>query len=216
MTDIVSTHVETYCHKMTNGESELLKELAKATREKMRYPNNMSGPLVGQTLKMLAAVSGSCRVLEIGMFTGYAALSIAEVLPESGIVYCCENNPRAIALGQSYFDRSPHGHKIQVLPGKALETIPQISDPLDMVFIDADKKTYFHYLTMVLPMVKTGGVIVVDDALWRGRVMAPEDDRSHVIAELNAWVARQPDLENVLLPIRHGLNIIRKCSPKVG
>ncbi len=182
-----------------------------ATRTRTRYPDNMSGRLVGQTLKMLAAISNSRSVLEVGMFTGYAALSIAEGLSEDGIVYCCESNPQAIEIAQEFFDQSPQGHKIQVLFGKALNTIPAITEPLDMVFIDADKKAYFHYLEMTLPMVRKGGMIIIDDALWKGRVLDPQDERDRVIADLNSFIANRNDLENIVLPIRHGLNIIRKC-----
>ncbi len=208
---LVNPSIEQYCEDMTSGESDVLKRLSQATRTRTRYPDNMSGRLVGQTLKMLAAISNSRSVLEVGMFTGYAALSIAEGLSEDGIVYCCESNPQAIEIAQEFFDQSPQGHKIQVLFGKALNTIPAITEPLDMVFIDADKKAYFHYLEMTLPMVRKGGMIIIDDALWKGRVLDPQDERDRVIADLNSFIANRNDLENIVLPIRHGLNIIRKC-----
>ena len=210
MTTIVNPEIEAYCHDMTGLESELLQELVRATLDRTRYPGNMSGRLVGQTLKMLAAISNSRRVLEVGMFTGYAALSIAEALPEDGVIYCCETNPRAIEIAREFFDRSPHSQKLQVLFGRALDTIPGITEPLDMVFIDADKKKYFDYLELVLPMVRTGGLIVIDDALWKGHVLNPQDERDQVIADLNQHIAGREDLDNVLLPVRHGLNVIRK------
>ncbi|WOG25966.1 O-methyltransferase [Endozoicomonas sp. 8E] len=210
MTVIVNPDIEQYCHDITGGESSLLKELAQATEDRTRYPGNMSGRMVGQTLKLLVALSNSKRVLEIGMFTGYAALSMAEALPENGEIYCCETNPRAIAIAKEFFDRSSHSHKLKVLFGKALETIPTIEGELDFVFIDADKKKYFEYLELVLPMLKQGGLCVIDDALWKGGVLNPQDERDEVIAELNRYLSSREDLDNVLLPVRHGLHVVRK------
>ena len=210
MAFLVTPAIEQYCKDMTSGESALLQELAEVTQQQTQYPDNMSGRLVGQTLKLLATLTQSRVILEVGMFTGYAALSMAEGMADEGVIYCCETNPRSIAIAQSFFDRSPHGHKIQVLFGRALDTIPQITQPLDMVFLDADKKAYFHYLECILPMVRPGGVIVIDDALWRGRVLQPKAERDQVIADLNHHIAARTDIDNVLLPVRHGLNIIRK------
>ena len=210
MTDIVTPELEQYCHEMTGQESAALQALAQATRDRTRYPDNMSGRLVGQTLKMLAALSNARRVLEIGMFTGYAALSIAEALPEDGEIMCCESNPRAIAIAEEFFAQAGLSHKLNVLFGMALETIPAIEGELDMVFIDADKKKYQDYLEMTLPMVRQGGLIIIDDALWKGKVLTPQDERAQAIADLNQHICQRSDVENVLLPVRHGLNIIRK------
>ena len=214
MDPMVDPAIEDYCQNMTSGESDILAELAQATVDRTRYPVNLSGPLVGQTLKMLIKVSGTKTVLEIGMFTGYAALSMAEGLPADGVVYACETNPRSIAIGQEFFDRSPHGYKIKVLFGRALDTIAQLRDeietPLDLVFIDADKKKYRDYLDLVLPMLSPNGLVVIDDALWKGRVLDPQEERDQVIADLNRYIRQHPNLESVLLPVRHGLNIVRK------
>ena len=210
MDSIVDPAIEQYCHDLTGDDSEVLKALAKATEERTRYPHNLSGRLVGQTLKMLVQISRSRRVLEIGMFTGYAALSMAEGLPFDGELYACETNPRAIDIAEEFFDQSPHGGKIQVLFGRAMDTIKTISEPLDFVFIDADKKAYPDYIELVLPMLNDGGLIVVDDALWKGGVLDPQDERDQIIAGLNLYLKNHPQLENVLLPIRHGLNIVRK------
>ena len=211
MTVIVNPDIEQYCHDITQSESDLLRELAQATHDRTRYPGNMSGRMVGQTLKMLVALSNSRHILEIGMFTGYAALSMAEALPDDGVIYCCETNPRAIEIAEEFFGRSDHGDKLKVLFGRALDTIPEIPHELDLVFIDADKKKYFEYLELVLPMLKTGGVIVIDDALWKGGVLDPQDERDQIIADLNQHLSERNDVENILLPIRHGLHIVLKC-----
>ncbi len=210
MDHMVDPAIENYCQDMTSGESLILAELAQATVDRTRYPVNLSCRLVGQTLKMLLNISQSKTVLETGMFTGYAALSMAEGLPDDGVVYACETNPRSIAIGQEFFDRSPHGHKIKVLFGRALDTIPDIREKLDLVFIDADKKKYRDYLEMVLPMMNPNGLVVIDDALWKGKVLDPQEERDQVIADLNRYIYEHPNLESVLLPIRHGLNIVRK------
>ncbi len=207
---MVDPAIENYCQEMTSGESQILAELAQATVDRTRYPVNLSGRLVGQTLKMLVQVSRSKTVLEIGMFTGYAALSMAEGLPVDGVVYACETNPRSIDIGQEFFDRSPHGHKINVLFGRALDTIPEIREKLDLVFIDADKKKYREYVDLVLPMLSPQGLMVIDDALWKGKVLDPQEERDQVIAGLNRYIYEHPNLESVLLPIRHGLNIVRR------
>lgn len=202
--------IEDYCQRMTSGESKILAELAQATVERTRHPVNLSGSLVGQTLKMLVQISRSRRILEIGMFTGYASLSMAEGTDDDGIVYACETNPRSVAIGQEFFDRSEHGHKIKVLFGWAKETIQQIEEPLDFVFLDADKKQYRDYVDIVLPMLAPNGILVIDDALWKGHVLDPQKDRDKVIADLNQYIHDHPELENVMLPVRHGLNIVRK------
>ncbi|OED44022.1 methyltransferase [Endozoicomonas sp. (ex Bugula neritina AB1)] len=204
--------IEQYCHDLTTHESDVLQALAVATAERTRYPDNLSGRLVGQTLKMLVQISQSKRVLEIGMFTGYAALSMAEGVPMDGVVYACETNPRAIDIAEEFFDQSPHGAKINVLFGHALETIESIKEPLDFVFIDADKKAYPHYFDAILPKLSEQGIIVFDDALWKGGVLNPKDERDQIMADLNQRIKDHPNLENVLLPIRHGLNIVRKCT----
>lgn len=210
MDSIVDPAIEQYCHDLTSNESDVLQALARATEERTRYPHNLSGRLVGQTLKMLVQISCSRRILEIGMFTGYAALSMAEGLPFDGELYACETNPRSIDIAEEFFDQSPHGGKIQVLFGRAIDTIKTIKERLDFVFIDADKKTYPEYIELVLPMLNDGGLIVLDDALWKGGVLNPQDERDQIIADLNLTIRNHPQLENVLLPVRHGLNIVRK------
>ena len=210
MDSMVNPAIEQYCSDMTAGESDVLQGLARATDERTRYPHNLSGRLVGQTLKMLVQISRSRRVLEIGMFTGYAALSMAEGLPFDGVLYACETNPRSIDIAEEFFDQSPHGGKIQILFGRAIDTIKTIKEPLDFVFIDADKKKYPDYIELVLPMLNEGGLIVVDDALWKGSVLDPQDERDQIIADLNTHIKHHPQLDNVLLPVRHGLNILRK------
>ena len=209
---VTITHpdIEAYCESLTTPEPELLQELVTSTYDVMAWPGKLSGRLVGRTLKLLAGLLRARHVLEIGMFTGYSALSLAEALPDDGKVTCCETNPRAIEFAQTFFDRSPHGHKITPLFGNAMETVPTLDETYDLVFIDADKRNYFNYLKLTEPKVRDGGLIIIDNALWKGQVLNPEDVRDEAIDAMNRYIANSPTLENVFLPIADGLNVIRK------
>ncbi|MDE1462315.1 class I SAM-dependent methyltransferase [Spartinivicinus sp. A2-2] len=208
---LVHPAIDQYCFDQTTPEPPLLQELIDTTNEQMGYPVKLSGRIIGRLLKLITQLSQTKTVLEIGMFTGYSALSIAEALPEDGRVICCETNPRAIEFAQSFFDRSPHGHKIEVRFGKALDTINTLQDKqFDMVFVDADKKNYFNYLKATVPLVRSGGLFVIDNALWQGNVLNPNDERDQAIVELNQHIATNPQLENVFLSVRDGVNLVRK------
>ncbi|MBU2710337.1 O-methyltransferase [Zooshikella harenae] len=209
---LVNPDIEDYCHQHTTKESDLLLSLIDETNQNMGYPVKLSGRQVGRLLKLIVSISQTKTILEIGMFTGYSALSMAEALPEEGKIICCETNPRAIEFAKQFFEQSPHGHKIDIRFGKALDTISSLVEmTFDLVFIDADKKNYTHYLHSTLPLVRSGGLIIVDNALWQGNVLTPNDERDQAVAELNRYVAESETLENVLLSIRDGVNIIRKC-----
>ena len=144
------------------------------------------------------------------MFTGYSALSIAEGMPEDGSLTCCETNPRAIEFAQSFFDRSPFGHKITPIFGPALETIESLEGPLDFVFIDADKRNYLNYYEAVVPLVRSGGLIVIDNSIWQGRVLSPEENSDVAVDAMNKRIATDPRVENVHLHVRDGLNLVIK------
>ncbi|MBU2704650.1 class I SAM-dependent methyltransferase [Zooshikella marina] len=209
---LVNPDIEDYCHQNTTKESDLLLSLIEATNKNMGYPVKLSGRQVGRLLKLIVSISQTKTILEIGMFTGYSALSMAEALPDDGKIICCETNPRAVEFAKAFFEQSPHGDKIDIRFGKALDTIGSFSDiTFDLVFIDADKKNYTNYLHATLPLVRKGGLVIVDNALWQGNVLAPSDERDQAVADLNHYVAESDALENVLLSIRDGVNIIRKC-----
>ena len=144
------------------------------------------------------------------MFTGYSALSIAEGIPDDGKIICCETNPRAIEFAQTFFDRSPHGHKIEAIFGKALDTLETLDMTLDFTFIDADKRNYLNYYHKVLEMTRPGGLIVLDNMLWSGKVLQPESDIDDVLVDLNKEIATDPNVENLFLTVRDGINVVRK------
>lgn len=131
-------------------------------------------------------------------------------MPDDGRIICCETNPRAIDFAKTFFERSPHGHKIEVIFGKAIETIETLDMELDFTFIDADKRNYLNYYRKALEMTRPGGLIVLDNMLWSGKVIQPESDIDDVLVELNKEIAADPNVENIFLTVRDGMNVVRK------
>ncbi|HSG03934.1 MAG TPA: class I SAM-dependent methyltransferase [Marinobacterium sp.] len=209
---LVDEAIEDYAFLVTGEEPPLLQELIDQTNLNMGWPQKLSGRLVGRTLKLLVSLKQPKRALEIGMFTGYSALSIAEGMPQDGKLICCETNPRAIEFAKTFFDRSEHGHKIDVIFGRALDTLESLEGPFDFTFIDADKRNYLNYYLRVKEMTAPGGLIVLDNVLWSGKVLQPESDIDDVLVECNRYIAEDPDVENVFLTVRDGVNVVRKLG----
>ena len=207
---LINGQIEQYAHDHTKQESELTRELIEATEAELEHADMLSGRVVGRFLAMLVSLSGARRILELGTFTGYSALSMAEALPDDGELITCEYNERYEELARSFFNRSAHGHKIRLEMGPALETIDHLSGPFDLVYIDADKNNYPTYYEAVIPMVKNGGLIIVDNVLWSGAILQPGDEKALAIDELNKIIRDDPRVENVLLTVRDGLQVIRK------
>ncbi|KGK41762.1 methyltransferase [Nitrincola sp. A-D6] len=207
---LIDEAVEDYAYISTQAEPPLLQELIDATNENMGWPQKLSGRLVGRTLKMLASLAQPKQALEIGMFTGYSALSIAEGMPADGKLICCETNPRAIEMAKQFFQRSEHGHKIEVIFGRAADTLDSLDIELDFTFIDADKRSYLYYYEEVKKRTRPGGLIILDNMLWSGKVIQPESELDDILVETNQRIATDRDVENVFLTIRDGMNIVRK------
>lgn len=207
---LVDKEIEEYAVAKSEPTDSLLQELVDETYKRTSRPQMLCGPIEGRFLKLLVQITGAKRVLEVGMFTGYSALSMAEGLPDGGELITCEIDPEVIKIAQSYFDRSPHGKKIRIEQGPALDTIKKLSGPIDVVFIDADKTNYLNYYKAVLPLVRQGGVICVDNVLWGGSVLNPKDDDGKAIAALNEFVAADNSVDRVLLPVRDGIFVARK------
>jgi caffeoyl-CoA O-methyltransferase len=203
--------LEDYCHSRTSEPPALLKNLERATQHEMHAPQMLCGKLEGRFLKLLAQLVNAKKILEIGMFTGYSALSMAEALPVDGKLITLDIDPKAENFARRYFTQSPHGHKIEIKMGPALDTIQQLTDTFDLVFIDAEKKQYPDYFLNILPKVRAGGLLVVDNTLSEGRVLEPQDtERGRLMDEFNSMVARHTGVETVLLPVRDGITLIRK------
>ena len=211
--EFLDEKIEEYAFNHTSYEGNLLKRLEEETYEKLEIPQMTTGRIEARFLKLLARLVGAKRILEIGTFAGYSALSMAEALPEDGELITCEIDPEAIVFAKRYFDLSPHGKKITLLEGAALDSLKSISGPFDMAFIDADKENYSNYYEAILPMIRYGGLIAVDNVLWSGRVLDPKDKSDKAIHQFNERVIQDKRVESVMLTVRDGLNCIIKNEP---
>jgi caffeoyl-CoA O-methyltransferase len=210
MRPLIAPAIERYTERHTSEATEVLNRLEEETRRVTAQPQMLSGRVEGQFLRLLVAVSGARRVLEVGMFTGYSALSMAEAIPDDGELLTCERNEESAAIAKRYFDESPHGKKIRVLMGNALETLETLHGPFDFAFLDADKENYPRYYERLVELVRPGGLIAVDNALWSGDVLSPEEAESTAIHQLNVRASTDDRVESVLLTVRDGVLLIRK------
>jgi caffeoyl-CoA O-methyltransferase len=202
--------IEAYAEAHAQPLDPLFDELRETTYREMNDPQMQVGRIEGTFLKLLVALSGARRALEIGMFTGYSGLMIAAGLPEDGALVTCDVDPKAEKVARRFFARSPHGRKITVRMGPALETIHTLSPPIDFVFLDADKVNYSNYYEAVVPLMPSGGLLVADNVLWSGKVLDPKEDSDRAIAAFNARVAADPRVEKVMLTVRDGMTLARK------
>lgn len=204
--------IDRYVHDHTSARPALFDELREVTYASMQDPQMQVGRVEGGLLKILVAVTGGRRVVEIGTFTGYSTLSMAEGLPDDGELITCDINPEAARVAQSFFDRSPHGKKISLRLGDALQTLRSLPQGLtfDLAFIDADKERYLDYYEEILPRIRQNGLILTDNTLWGGSVVDPQTDSARAIARYNDHLMADPRVENVLLSVRDGLMVARK------
>lgn len=207
---ITDPQIDQYSEDHTTSESENIKKLIKSSDDELQYIDMLSGRVVGQLLKMIIKISGTKRVLEIGTFTGYSAIMMAEALPEDGKVVTLEMNLKYQNIAQNHFDLSPVGNKVSMICGNAQNTIKELSGTFDLVYLDGDKLRYSFYYEQVLPLLPSGGLIIADNVLWDGTVLDPDDHKAEAIAAFNKLVADDERVEQVLLPVRDGVNVIRK------
>jgi caffeoyl-CoA O-methyltransferase len=205
--DVIDPRIEEYVERFTTPHDPLLAELSEETARELGMTQMLTGPVAGRFLEFLVWISEPKRVLEIGTFSGHSALAMAAALPEGGRIDACEIDPERAAFAQRYFDRSPHGSKITLHVGPALETIERLEGAFDFVFIDADKEGYVGYYEAVLPRLAERGLIVADNTLAGGRVV----DETPPIAAFNEHVAADPRSVQVLLSVRDGMTLIRKA-----
>lgn len=208
--NFIDKEIEEYAKLYTSNEPELLKELAEFTETNMPMAQMLTGKIEGRLLKMLVALTGAKSILEIGMFTGYSALSLAEALPEDGRLLTCDIDEEVAKLAKEYFARSPHGSKITVQLGPALETLSKTNQTFDLVFLDADKENYVEYYQSIIPKLNSNGLLVIDNCLWSGKVLEPQAETDIAIHKLNQLIVTDPRVENVVLTIRDGVNLVRK------
>lgn len=210
--------LERYLHAHSSPEPELLAELDRETHRRTVQPRMLSGHLQGRLLELLVRMIRPRAVLEIGTFTGYSALALAAGLDDDATLDTIETDDELQELAQSFFDRSEHGHKIRLHIGSALKLAPRLGRRFDLVFIDGDKREYPDYYRMLLgdrdgrPLVRSGSVLIADNILWSGKVIGPvarNDRHTQALLEFNRTVADDPRVENVILPLRDGLSVIR-------
>jgi len=212
MPEITHASIEAYATEHSSPEPPLLGELAQATREFSRMSQMMVGRLEGRFLKMLVAGVGARRVLEVGTFTGYSALSMAEALPANGKLITCELDRSHAEMAQRFIAKSPYADMIEVRIGPAIETIRSLSGPFDFVFIDADKPSYLDYYEAVLPLLSPDGLIAADNVFQGGRIVDETEDAPNVVAmrRFNDHISSDKRVECVMVPIRDGVTLIRR------
>jgi len=205
--------IESYCKKFSIKDSSLLSELTKLTWQSEDIPQMLSGSLVGGLLQTLIKISGAVNVLEIGMFTGYSALKIAEALPRNGKLHTCELMDKHIKTATQWFKKSKNGDKITVHKGPAIKSLEKMNNfSFDMVFIDADKVNYPKYHTISLELLKKGGIGILDNMLWSGKVIDPSDKESIALRETAELIINNDRLSPLLLPVRDGVMIYHKMK----
>jgi caffeoyl-CoA O-methyltransferase len=207
---IVDPRVEEYAEAHSTPDGELFERLAAETREKTTAPQMMVGRLEGRFLGLLVRTLRARRVLELGTFTGYSSISMALALPSDGRVITCDVDEETTAIARRYAEEAGVVDRIDYRLGPALETIDELDGSFELVFIDADKPNYLNYYEATLPLLAAGGLMVVDNTLWSGRIVDPEDndDTTRAIRELNDRVLDDPRVENVLLSVRDGMNLV--------
>jgi caffeoyl-CoA O-methyltransferase len=210
---MIDPRLEEYTEGHTSPESSLLYELRRKTYLHTPYPRMISGPVQGRFLQMISRMISPCCILEIGTFTGYSAICLAQGLAGEGKLHTIEADGAYADIALEYFRRAGLEKRILLHAGNALEIIPQLDETFDLVFIDADKEHYLDYYNLVFDKVRKGGIILADNTLWDGRVLEGEkakDPETAGIIRFNEEIQGDPRVENVLLSLRDGLTVIRK------
>ena len=192
MAAISSSEVESYAIANTTPLPPYLQELTRVTYEEMAVPQQLIGPVQGMLLQVLVWGSGARRVLEKGTFTGFSAQMMAAALPDDGVVVTCDIDPKAAKLARDYFNKSPHGHKIDLRMGPALETLESLQGPFDLVFIDADKSNTIAYYERAMELLSPRGIVAVDNVLGGGGVLDPDAEAHNAMAQFNRHVRQDP------------------------
>ncbi len=208
----ISDDLENYSAEHSENEPELLEQLNRETHQKILQPRMLSGHFQGRVLSMLSKLINPQHILEVGTYTGYATLCLAEGLKDNGTIDTIDVNEELYDFQKKYFDRSQWNTQIKQHLGDALEIIPKLGKKFDLVFIDADKENYVNYFHLIVPLMNKGGVILSDNVLWSGKVLEPvkpNDTSTAVLIEYNKLLKDDPRVETVLLPIRDGLTVSR-------
>ena len=210
--NFLSEELDTYVTLHSQDEPELLAQLNKETHQKILQPRMLSGHFQGRFLSMLSKIIHPSTILEVGTYTGYATLCLAEGLAENGTIDTLDNEEELFAFQRKYFEKTIWTNQITQHLGDALDIIPTLNKKYDLVFIDADKENYINYFHLIVPMMNKGGIILSDNVLWSGKVLEelkPNDITTKILLEYNQLLKDDARVETVLLPIRDGLTISR-------
>ncbi|HNT80651.1 MAG TPA: O-methyltransferase [Bacteroidia bacterium] len=211
--EFIDEQLSAYSERFTSSESQILEELNRFTYSKVLMPRMLSGHLQGRFLSMMSKMINPKCILEIGTYTGYSAICLAEGLNSDGKLITIEVNEEYEDLIRSFIKKAGFENKIELWIGNAKELIGKIEQPIDLVFIDADKENYSNYLDLVKNKLRSGGYIIADNVLWSAKVLQKEsemDSETKALHHFNIKIAEDPDFETVLLPVRDGLMIARK------
>ncbi|MCY4216957.1 MAG: O-methyltransferase [Flavobacteriaceae bacterium] len=196
-----------YAVKSSHEQSSLLQKIELETFQKMKNPEMVSGSLQGRVLSLLSQLIKPEQIVEVGTFTGFSTLCLAEGLTSNGVIHTIDINEELVDVQNNYFKNSPYKHQIKSYLGDALEIIPTISSKIDLAFIDADKKSYKGYFDLLVDKMNQKGLIISDNTLWSGKVLDPNDADTQAIAEYNQHLANHHKVQTVLLPFRDGLSL---------
>ena len=205
--------LDEYIVAHSEAEPELLQQLTRETHQKILQPIMLSGPYQGRVLSMISKLKQPKSILELGTFTGYATLCLAEGLQKDGEIHTIDVNEELVDFQRKYFDASAYGHQIFQHLGNALDIIPKLEKTFDMIFIDADKPNYVNYFHLLIDKLNVGGIMLSDNVLWHGKVVEPldaKDASTTAVLAYNILLKNDPRIETVVLPIRDGLTISRK------
>lgn len=211
--EFITKELSDYCETYTTSESDLLAKLNRETNLKVISPRMLSGHLQGRFLSFISKLQQPKLILEIGTYTGYSALCLAEGLAQDGKLISIDVNEETSAFAKSFIEQTEFATKIELVLADAKEYIPTITDQINLVFIDADKKNYLNYYHLVIDRLNTGGIIIADNVLWSGKITMPEsemDKETLALHQFNQFVQKDDRVANILLPIRDGLMVIRK------
>ena len=211
--EFINEDLAQYVESHTKGETSLLKKINRETYLEVLRPRMLSGHLQGRVLSMLSKMISPKAILEIGTYTGYSALCLAEGLKKNGKLITIDKNEELEPRAKTYFDESDYASQIELKIGDALAIIPTLNEEFDLIFIDADKTNYLNYYNLVLDKLPSGAFIIADNVLWSGKVVQSldtADEDTKALLKFNEKVQKDDRVENVLFPIRDGLMIIRK------
>ena len=211
MKKFVDPKLEDYAIAHSSQVPDLMEDLRQYTLANTELPQMQVGPLEGMFLEVLVRATGAKNIVEVGTFTGYSALMMAAGLPEDGTLTTCEIDDGNADIAQSFFDRSPHGHKITIRRGPAGDTLKTLEGTVDMCFIDADKQGYINYFEILRPKMKKGGLMVIDNVLWSGRILEDReemDESTCAIADFNRHIQELSDVRKIMVTVRDGMTLI--------